>query len=110
MGYDVLTVQSVPGLTFTTYLTEPGTPSADALDMLRSWVASQEQERASQEDPHPAMTASARPPIPARRSTNIADTNVATCQHSTTGAVASRTSISPRSASRTDGPTSRSPR
>lgn len=44
IGYDVLAVQSVPGLTVTTYLTEPGTPSADALDLLRSWVAGQQQE------------------------------------------------------------------
>ena len=39
IGYDVLAIQSTPGLSITTYLPEPGTPSADALDMLRSWVA-----------------------------------------------------------------------
>ncbi len=42
IGYDVLAVQSTPGLTITTYLPEPGTPSADALDLLRSWVADQQ--------------------------------------------------------------------
>ncbi len=42
IGYDVLTIQATPGLRITTYLPEPGTPSADALDILRSWVASQE--------------------------------------------------------------------
>lgn len=39
IGYDVLAIQSTPGLSITTYLPEPGTPSADALYMLRSWVA-----------------------------------------------------------------------
>lgn len=39
IGYDVLAIQSTPGLNITTYLPEPGTSSADALDMLRSWVA-----------------------------------------------------------------------
>lgn len=44
IGYDVLTIQATPGLKITTYLPEPGTPSADALDILRSWVASQERD------------------------------------------------------------------
>lgn len=48
IGYDALAVQSIPGLNITTYLTEPGTPSADALDLLRSWVASQEQNGADE--------------------------------------------------------------
>ncbi len=48
IGYDVLTIQATPDLKITTYLPEPGTPSADALDMLRSWVASQEQESRTQ--------------------------------------------------------------
>ena len=39
LGYDVLAVASVPGLSFTTYQTEPATPSADALQLLRNWVA-----------------------------------------------------------------------
>lgn len=44
IGYDVLTIQATPDLKITTYLPEPGTPSADALDTLRSWAASHEQE------------------------------------------------------------------
>jgi len=44
IGYDVLTIQATPGLKNTTYLPEPGTPSADALDILHSWVASQERD------------------------------------------------------------------
>jgi len=44
IGYDVLAIEATPGLRITTYLPEPGTASADALDMLRSWVASQERE------------------------------------------------------------------
>lgn len=39
VGYDVFTLPSTPGLSITTYLTEPGSSSADALDMLRSWIA-----------------------------------------------------------------------
>jgi hypothetical protein len=30
---------SAPDVRIVTYLTDPGTPSADALDLLRSWVA-----------------------------------------------------------------------
>jgi hypothetical protein len=37
IGYDVLAVQSTPGLAITSYLPKPGMPSADALDMLGSW-------------------------------------------------------------------------
>lgn len=39
VGYDVLAMQSAPGLSITTYLPEPGSTSADALAMLRSWIA-----------------------------------------------------------------------
>jgi transcriptional regulator with XRE-family HTH domain len=39
VGYDVLALHSTPGLNLTTYLPEPGSPSADALAMLQSWVA-----------------------------------------------------------------------
>jgi transcriptional regulator with XRE-family HTH domain len=39
VGYDVLALQSEPGLIITTYLPEPGSTSADALAMLRSWIA-----------------------------------------------------------------------
>jgi len=37
--YDVLSVSAAPGIAITSYLTEPGTTSADALDILRSWGA-----------------------------------------------------------------------
>ena len=39
LGYEVLALPSIPGLSMTTYLPEPGSSSADALDMLRSWIA-----------------------------------------------------------------------
>ncbi|MGB8384357.1 MAG: helix-turn-helix transcriptional regulator [Dermatophilaceae bacterium] len=39
LGYETLALPSVPGLSMATYLPEPGTPSADALDVLRSWIA-----------------------------------------------------------------------
>ena len=37
--YETLTLPSTPDIRIATYLTEPGSPSADALDMLRSWAA-----------------------------------------------------------------------
>jgi len=39
VGYETLTLASTPGVRLATYVTEPGSPSADALDMLRSWAA-----------------------------------------------------------------------
>jgi MmyB-like transcription regulator ligand binding domain len=39
LGYETLALPSTPGLSVGTYLPEPGSPSADALDMLRSWIA-----------------------------------------------------------------------
>jgi transcriptional regulator with XRE-family HTH domain len=39
LSYDNLAVLSTPGLALTTYLTAPATPSADALNLLRSWIA-----------------------------------------------------------------------
>lgn len=45
VNYEVLQVTSVPGVRLVTYLADPGTSSADALDMLRSWsVTVEEQE------------------------------------------------------------------
>lgn len=41
VGYDVLAVESTPGLRITTYLPEPGSPSADALELLRTWSVNQ---------------------------------------------------------------------
>lgn len=42
IGYDVLAIQSTPGLAVTTYLPEPGSPSAEAMDLLRSLIADQQ--------------------------------------------------------------------
>lgn len=39
IGYDVLAVAAAPGLVMTTYLPEPGSPSADALELLGSLSA-----------------------------------------------------------------------
>ncbi|WP_024476662.1 helix-turn-helix transcriptional regulator [Arthrobacter sp. CAL618] len=45
IGYDVLALPSAPGLNINTYLPEPGSTSADALAMLRSWIADHTQTR-----------------------------------------------------------------
>ncbi|WP_137844234.1 helix-turn-helix transcriptional regulator [Microbacterium sp. 2FI] len=39
LSYQTLTTQSAPDIRLATYLAEIGSPSADALDLLRSWVA-----------------------------------------------------------------------
>jgi transcriptional regulator with XRE-family HTH domain len=39
LGFETLALASAPDLRIVTYLADPGTPSADALDLLRSWVA-----------------------------------------------------------------------
>jgi transcriptional regulator with XRE-family HTH domain len=39
LGYETLALPSAPGLSMATYLPEPTSSSADALDMLRSWIA-----------------------------------------------------------------------
>lgn len=39
LNYESLIVPSNNGIVVATYLAEPGTPSADALDLLRSWTA-----------------------------------------------------------------------
>jgi hypothetical protein len=39
LGFESLALPSTPGISIAAYLTEPGSPSADALDMLRSWNA-----------------------------------------------------------------------
>jgi len=39
LTYDVLALPAQPGIGITTYLPEPGSPSADALHLLRSWNA-----------------------------------------------------------------------
>jgi hypothetical protein len=42
LAFETLTLASAPDLRIVTYLADPGTPSADALDLLRSWVATGE--------------------------------------------------------------------
>jgi transcriptional regulator with XRE-family HTH domain len=39
LSYQTLTIQSAPNVRLATYLAEIGTPSADAIDLLRSWAA-----------------------------------------------------------------------
>jgi transcriptional regulator with XRE-family HTH domain len=39
VAFETLTLGSTPDVRIVTYLADPGTPSADALDLLRSWVA-----------------------------------------------------------------------
>jgi transcriptional regulator with XRE-family HTH domain len=39
VAFETLALTSAPDVRIVTYLTDPGTPSADALDLLRSWVA-----------------------------------------------------------------------
>ncbi|MET4591692.1 hypothetical protein ABIA70_003316 [Arthrobacter sp. 754] len=41
IGYEVLALASTPGLSLMTYLPEPATPSADAMNLLRSWTANE---------------------------------------------------------------------
>ena len=38
MTYEVLTVPSAPGISLAAYLTAPGTPDADALELLRPGI------------------------------------------------------------------------
>ena len=39
VGYETLTLGSAPDVRIVTYLADPDSPSADALDLLRSWTA-----------------------------------------------------------------------
>jgi len=41
LAYETLGLSSTPDVKIVTYLTDPGTPSADALDLLRTWVATE---------------------------------------------------------------------
>ena len=54
LGYETLALPSTPGLSVGTYLPDPGSASADALDMLRSWIA----------EPGPTAPVSATPDGP----------------------------------------------
>jgi transcriptional regulator with XRE-family HTH domain len=50
LSYQTLTIQSAPNVRLATYLAEIGTPSADALDLLRSWAATPLPADQSQQD------------------------------------------------------------
>lgn len=39
LGFEVMALPSSPGLSLVTYVAEPGTASADAMNLLRSWTA-----------------------------------------------------------------------
>ena len=46
LAYEGLDMGSEPGLTFTIYAAEPGSPSAERIRLLASWAASEEREAA----------------------------------------------------------------
>jgi hypothetical protein len=50
LGYVTLVLPSTPGLSMATYLPDPGSPSADALDMLRSLDRGAKSHRPGQRD------------------------------------------------------------
>jgi hypothetical protein len=54
--YDTLPVTRAPGLTLLVYTAEPGSPSADALQLLASWAATPRAHPA-----HPTTSDAARP-------------------------------------------------
>ncbi|MFF2032199.1 hypothetical protein [Arthrobacter sp. NPDC058192] len=41
LGYEALAITLTPGLVLMTYLAEPAAPSADAMNLLRSWTANE---------------------------------------------------------------------
>ncbi|SDY62706.1 helix-turn-helix transcriptional regulator [Herbiconiux ginsengi] len=47
LAYEGFDLTADPGLTLLTYSAEPGTPSADALNLLATWAATQRSERSS---------------------------------------------------------------
>lgn len=51
LEFEAMTLTSDPDLTFVAYSAEPGTVSADALRMLASWAATQDQEHPSDQAP-----------------------------------------------------------
>ncbi|MFT3660807.1 MAG: helix-turn-helix transcriptional regulator [Gordonia sp. (in: high G+C Gram-positive bacteria)] len=50
LAYEGLTMEAEPGLSLTVYTAEPGSPSAERIDLLASWAATEE--RRSTADPH----------------------------------------------------------
>jgi len=60
VAFEALTLDSTPDIRIVTYLAEPDTASADALDLLRSWLATtsatptaQASSTAGEEEPAP---------------------------------------------------------
>lgn len=47
LAYEGLDMESEPGLTLTIYTAEPGSPSAERMQLLASWAASEEREAAA---------------------------------------------------------------
>lgn len=45
LAYESMDLSADPGLTLHAYSAEPGSPSADALNLLASWAATNEQPR-----------------------------------------------------------------
>ncbi|WP_329407183.1 helix-turn-helix transcriptional regulator [Nocardia vinacea] len=64
VAFETLTLASAPGIRIITYLTDPATPSADALDMLRSWVATEHSPSASDAPAANALDRQQYPPHP----------------------------------------------
>jgi transcriptional regulator with XRE-family HTH domain len=62
VNYDTLTLGSAPGVRIVTYLADPATPSADALDLLSSWIATPASTRTSSREA-PYTPGSRRGPV-----------------------------------------------
>lgn len=55
VAYETLTLASAPEVRIVTYLTDAATPSADALDLLRSWTATTPADDADASQGHPRL-------------------------------------------------------
>ncbi|MFF4082725.1 helix-turn-helix transcriptional regulator [Streptomyces sp. NPDC001777] len=58
LAYEGLAMESAPGLTLTVYAAEPGSPSAERMQLLASWAASKESEAAVAADEQRTETGS----------------------------------------------------
>lgn len=45
LAYEGMTMEAEPGLSITVYTAEPGSPSAEGIELLASWAATNEQQR-----------------------------------------------------------------